>query len=104
MFSKSCEYGLRAIIFLAQQNEQNIKVSLTKISESINSPQAFTAKILQQLTRNNIVKSIKGPYGGFTIESDKMDTIKLSNVVQILDGDSIFTSVLVLPICSRRKQ
>ncbi len=90
MFSKSCEYGLRAAIFIAQQTTQNNKVSLSTISEEINSPQAFTAKILQQLTRNDIVKSIKGPYGGFTIEEDKMET-KLSEVVSVLDGDSIYT-------------
>ncbi len=90
MFSKSCEYGLRAVIFIAQQTTKNNKVSLSTISEEINSPQAFTAKILQQLTRNNIVKSIKGPYGGFMIEDEKMDT-KLSEVVQVLDGDSIYT-------------
>ncbi|MFV9551562.1 RrF2 family transcriptional regulator [Algibacter sp. PT7-4] len=90
MFSKSCEYGLRAVIYIAQQSKLNNKVSLNKISEEINSPQAFTAKILQQLTRNNIIKSIKGPYGGFIVEKDKMTT-KLSEVVSVLDGDSIYT-------------
>jgi len=89
MFSKSCEYGLRAVIFIAQKSSENDKVSLKTISEEINSPQAFTAKILQLLTKNNIVKSIKGPYGGFTIEKEKMQT-KLSEVVSILDGDSIY--------------
>ena len=89
MFSKSCEYGLRAIIYIAQQTNQNNKVSLTTISEEINSPQAFTAKILQQLTRHNIVKSIKGPHGGFGIEPDKMQT-KISEVVFLFDGDSIY--------------
>jgi len=64
-------------------------VGMTTISEEINSPQAFTAKILQQLTRNNIVKSVKGPYGGFTIEEHMMDT-KLSEIVSVLDGDSIY--------------
>ncbi len=90
MFSKSCEYGLRAVIFIAQQTTKNNKVSLTTISEEIDSPQAFTAKVLQQLTRNNIVKSIKGPYGGFVIEEEKMNT-KLSEIVSVLDGDSIYT-------------
>ncbi|WP_139958000.1 RrF2 family transcriptional regulator [Flavicella sediminum] len=91
MFSKSCEYGLRAIIYIAQQTAQDNKVSLTTISDAIDSPQAFTAKVLQQLTRNEIVKSIKGPYGGFVIEHEKMDVVKLSDVVAILDGDSIYT-------------
>lgn len=91
MFSNSCEYGLRAIIFIAQQTTQNNKVNLPTISDEINSPQAFTAKILQKLTRNKLVKSIKGPYGGFIIEKNKMDTIKLSEVVKIFDGDTVYT-------------
>ena len=90
MFSKSCEYGLRAVIFIAQQSTQDTMVSLSTISEEIDSPQAFTAKVLQQLTRSAIIKSIKGPYGGFTIEIEKMN-ISLSEVVRILDGDSIYT-------------
>lgn len=89
MFSKSCEYGLRAVIYIAQQTNQSKKVSLTTISEEINSPQAFTAKILQQLTRNKIVKSIKGPHGGFTIEPDKLQT-KISEIVFLFDGDNIY--------------
>ena len=89
MFSKSCEYGLRAIIYIAQQTNQNNKVSLMTISKEIDSPQAFTAKILQQLTRHHIVKSIKGPHGGFIIEPDRMQT-KINEVVFLFDGDSIY--------------
>ena len=51
MFSKTCEYGLRAVIFIAQQTKSEKKVGITTISEAIASPQAFTAKILQQLTK-----------------------------------------------------
>ncbi|WP_405266233.1 RrF2 family transcriptional regulator [Cellulophaga sp. Ld12] len=89
MFSKSCEYGLRAVLFIAQQSDKDIKVSMTTISEEINSPQAFTAKILQKLTKTQIVHSLKGPHGGFSILPEKMDT-KLSEIVTILDGDSIY--------------
>lgn len=92
MFSKSCEYGLRAIIYIAQQSTQDNKVSLATISEAIDSPQAFTAKILQQLTRNNIIHSVKGPYGGFSMEENEIKHIKLSDVVTVLDGDAIYTS------------
>ncbi len=90
MFSKSCEYGLRAVIFIAQQSIKGNKVSMSTISEEINSPKAFTAKIIQQLTRNRIVKSIKGPYGGFVIEENKLNT-KLSEIISVLDGDLIYT-------------
>ncbi|WP_218598973.1 Rrf2 family transcriptional regulator [Polaribacter sp. NJDZ03] len=89
MFSKTCEYGLRAVLFIAQESANGNKVSMSKISEEINSPQAFTAKILQQLKRNAIITSVKGPYGGFSIEVKQMET-KLSEVVSILDGDNIY--------------
>lgn len=91
MFSKSCEYGLRATLFIAKQSTIDIKVSLSTISESIDSPQAFTAKILQQLNKSGIIQSSKGPYGGFFIEKNKLSTIKLSDIVSVLDGDSIYT-------------
>ncbi len=101
MFSKTCEYGLRAIIYVAQQSSQNVKVGLSTLVEKINSPQAFTAKVMRQLTLNNMVTSIKGPYGGFIIETDKLDTITLSDVVKIFDGDSVYTSCgLGLKLCN----
>lgn len=101
MFSKTCEYGLRATIFIAQQSVLNKKVSLLTISEEIGSPKAFTAKILQQLTKNNIINSIKGPYGGFEINTEKMKTTKLSDIVNVLDGNAIYTKCgLGLSLCN----
>lgn len=104
MFSKTCEYGLRAVIFIAQQAKTNEKVGINTISEAIDSPQAFTAKILQQLTKNKIVESIKGPYGGFFIDEKRLNKIALSNIVQVLDGDSIYTGCgLGLHQCNDKK-
>lgn len=90
MFSKSCEYGLRAIIFIAEKSRKKEKVGITAISEAIDSPQAFTAKILQQLTKNNIIHSIKGPTGGFEIDENNMKKITLSKVVSTIDGEAIY--------------
>ncbi|QTE21251.1 RrF2 family transcriptional regulator [Polaribacter cellanae] len=104
MFSKTCEYGLRAVIFIAQHAKADKKVSITAISNAIDSPQAFTAKILQQLTKHKIVQSVKGPYGGFYINDTNLKTTVLSNVVQVLDGDTIYTSCgLGLHECNDQK-
>ena len=73
MFSKACEYGIKATIYIAMQSMQNSRVSLKDIAKEIDSPVAFTAKILQQLARNKIVESVKGPTGGFQIEKKKID-------------------------------
>ncbi|HAW52166.1 MAG TPA: transcriptional regulator [Flavobacteriales bacterium] len=92
MFSKACEYGIKATLFIAHRSEKNQRVSLKSITEAINSPEAFTAKILQKLARNKIVHSSKGPGGGFRIEKDEIDQITLSDIVIAIDGDQIYTS------------
>lgn len=101
MFSKTCEYGIRAAIFIASESYQNNRVGLRDIAEKIDSPEAFTAKILQILSKNNIIHSIKGVGGGFEIPKENMSQIKLSKIVTALDGNRVFTGCgLGLKQCS----
>ncbi|MEZ4796488.1 MAG: Rrf2 family transcriptional regulator [Flavobacteriaceae bacterium] len=90
MFSKACEYGIKASIFIAINSYEGKRVSPKEISEEIDSPTAFTAKILQALVRDNIINSVKGAYGGFEIDKNKISTIKLSQIVNAIDGDKIY--------------
>lgn len=104
MFSKSCEYGLRATIYIAKQSLSGNKIGAKKIAKAIGSPEAFTGKILQELTKNNIVKSIKGPYGGFLIEEVEMKKIKLKDVIRVLDGNKTYSGCgLGLELCSEKE-
>ena len=101
MFSKACEYSIRATIFIATCTLQGRRTNLREISEEIESPLAYTAKLLQQLSHHQIIKSIKGVNGGFEIEADKMSILKLSDVVNVIDGDEIYTRCgLGLKSCS----
>lgn len=101
MFSKTCEYGIRAAIFIASESYQNNRVGLRDIAEKTDSPEAFTAKILQILSKNNIIHSIKGVGGGFEIPKENMSQIKLSQIVTALDGNRVFTGCgLGLKQCS----
>lgn len=89
MFSKSCEYGIRASIYVAKQSLKDRKVSQTEIAKSIDSPVAFTAKILQKLTKRNVLRSTKGPNGGFFLDPKDLDDVKLWNVILAIDGDGL---------------
>ena len=91
MFSKACEYGIKAAIFIAANSHHDIRVSLSSISIGIDSPKAYTAKVLQQLTKNHIIDSVKGPAGGFAIEKKRVQTLMLREIVSAIDGDAIFT-------------
>ncbi len=90
MFSKACEYGIKASVYIVEHSLKDEKVSLKGVAKAIDSPEAYTSKILQQLSRNNIIQSEKGPSGGFSIDKTKIEKINLSTIVTAIDGDSIY--------------
>ncbi|GAA0892676.1 Rrf2 family transcriptional regulator [Fulvivirga kasyanovii] len=89
MFSKACEYGIKAMIYIAQAGEGGRLVSLKEIAAEIQSPVAFTAKILQLLSREGILLSTKGAFGGFQLAA-AADKINLAEIVKAIDGDRVF--------------
>lgn len=100
MFSKACEYAIKAAIYIAANSYDGIRVSLKEIAKEIDSPEAFTAKILQDLVRNQLINSVKGAYGGFEIEKEKIASIKLAQIVNAIDGDNIYHGCgLGLDVC-----
>lgn len=104
MFSKSCEYGIKATAFIAVEATKNNRVSLKAIANAIDSPVAFTAKILQQLARTGIINSVQGATGGFEVDQSKLDKIMLSQIVAAIDGDNIYKGCgLGLRACNANK-
>ncbi|WKN43038.1 RrF2 family transcriptional regulator [Tunicatimonas pelagia] len=104
MFSKACEYGIRATVYVAQQSRQSRRVSLKHIAREIDSPVAFTAKILQQLTKYEIIRSVMGVHGGFEMHEVQRSQIRLSQIVEAIDGPDIYRRcALGLPGCNALK-
>ncbi len=99
IFSKKCEYGLQAVLYLAAHMDQNI-VSAEEIAKKLNIPKEFVSKILQSLTESGIVYSKKGKSGGFALAKDPI-RIKLIDIVAAIDGLGMFSScVLGFPNCN----
>lgn len=92
MFSKACEYAIKATIYIAQQSHQDRRANVKEVAKSVNAPEAFTAKILQQLCKVNILESVRGKQGGFIFPVAKQTKTKIYDVVQLIDGDGIFTN------------
>lgn len=94
MFSKSCEYAIKIMAFIAfKQAKSKELVGLDVISEAIDSPRAFTAKILQQLTKARLLKSTRGRTGGFFL--DKNQNLSLADIVKAIDGPRLFEDCLL---------
>lgn len=90
MFSKACQYGIKASVYIASQSALGVRTSLKEIAAKINSPEAFTAKILHALAKQQILTSLKGPNGGFEIPTEETAYIMLSHIVLAIDGASIY--------------
>lgn len=90
MFSKACEYAIRAAIFIASESKTGRRASLKDIAKEIDSPEAFTAKTLQKLSRNGIIHSTKGAHGGFHIEIEQLPFITVSQIVVAIDSDAVY--------------
>ena len=101
-FSKKCEYGLQAVLFMAA-HETNCVCPAEEISKKLNIPKEFISKILQSLTENGIVESKKGKSGGFKLAKHP-SKIKLIDIVEAIDGLASFNGcVLGFPKCSPDK-
>lgn len=102
MFSKACEYAIRSSIYIAGQSLQNKKVGLKDVAKAIESPEAYTSKILQKLNRKSLIQSVKGPNGGFYMNEGNLSS-SLSDIVRAIDGEGIYSDcVLGLKACSEK--
>ena len=90
MFSKACEYGLKAFIYLAEQHSKNQNVGIKEIARETKTPEPFCAKVLQLAARHSLLHSVKGPHGGFRLKRSP-DKIRLSDIVDVIDGDRLYT-------------
>jgi Rrf2 family transcriptional regulator, iron-sulfur cluster assembly transcription factor len=94
MLSNSCRYAIRAVIYLAGQPVTGGKTGIKKISKDLNLPTPFLAKILQQLAKQKILSSSKGPHGGFSLLQDPRK-ITLLDIVNTIDGHDTFTNCVM---------
>ena len=91
------------MIFIAQKSMQQSRVGIKEISKKIGAPEYFIAKILQELCRNGLLQSSKGPSGGFYLDEDSHQC-SLYEIVKVIDGDKLFHGcALGLNACSEKK-
>jgi Rrf2 family protein len=103
MFSKACEYALRATIYLAQKSSPAKKLGVEEIAEGIDAPAPFTAKILQQLNRAEVIQSTKGPHGGFFMTEDLRTQPVWNVLVAFAEDERLTNCVMGLHLCNDKK-
>ena len=89
MLSKSCQYAIRTLLFICSKSKDNHRIRLQEISDALDSPPAFTSKILQHLVLANLKQKKKGANGGFEMKDGDCKRVTLGQVIEIFDGRSI---------------
>jgi Rrf2 family transcriptional regulator, iron-sulfur cluster assembly transcription factor len=94
MLSNTSKYALRGLIYLAKYAKSDIRIGIKKISKDLNLSSPFLGKILQNLVKQKLLVSTKGPNGGFSL-SKPPEEISLWNIVTNVDGEEYFTNCLI---------
>jgi len=84
LYSKSAEYAIQAMIYLAETNSPK-PVMISQIAKAYNIPQQFLAKIAQTLVKHRLLIAIRGRNGGVKL-ARPANEIYLNQIVYAVDG------------------
>ena len=99
MFSNSVKYAIRTVFYIAQFPHSH-KCTVKEISAKLSIPKPYLGKILQQLSKNQIISSTKGRGGGFFLTKNNLKK-SLNDIIICIDGNNIFNKCLLgLKQCS----
>jgi Rrf2 family protein len=90
MLGKTTEYAIRALVYIFIQNQEGKRPGFKEISKKIDSPEQFTAKVLQNLARAELISSIKGRGGGFFFDQSAAP-LTIYDVISVMEGEKIFS-------------
>lgn len=92
--SPTCQHALRALIYLADKNAPG-PVLVREIADGAGVPRQSLAKILHGLRNQGLVKSTKGPGGGYRLARPG-EEMRLLEVIEAVDGRVEMDQVCVL--------
>lgn len=93
LFSRTSEYALQALIFLASRDEGEA-VLARDIAAWLDVPGPYLSKILKDLARVGFVTSLKGRGGGFALTSSARDASLLA-ILERIEGPGAFKGCLL---------
>mgnify|MGYP001172815175 CR=1 FL=1 len=100
MISNASKYAIRAVLFLADKSSVSQKFGAVEIAEALEIPPHFIAKLLQQLAREKVISSSKGPTGGFYLDEKNLN-LKVCDVLNVIEIKNVFEGCFLgLPKCS----
>lgn len=85
--SRSTGYALLAVGYIAKHKDEGIILSQS-IAKAYNIPLEYLLKILQQLVRADVLRSKRGPRGGFSM-AKTAKKITMLEIIEAVDGPMV---------------
>lgn len=85
MISKKCKYAIKAILYIARNEQQNKAIFSSEIAENEGIPKKFLESILLDLRNNGILRSRRGKNGGYSMLK-RPEEINFTEIIRIMDG------------------
>ena len=82
--SRKIDYGLRAMIYLASIPADQV-VPFREIARQMMVPEDFLAKILKTLVDQGLVRSTRGPHGGYALARSPSE-VSFLDVIEAVEG------------------
>ncbi|HSD29919.1 MAG TPA: Rrf2 family transcriptional regulator [Vicinamibacteria bacterium] len=83
--SRKIDYALRAVIHLANEEGRDRACSLAEIAARERTPRHFLEKIIQQLMHGGLVRSRRGPHGGYVL-ARPAERVTFRDVIEAVEG------------------
>jgi Rrf2 family protein len=83
--SRKVDYALRAVIHLANDEHRGRACSVAEIAERERVPKQFLEKIIRDLIRTGLVRSRRGPHGGYVL-ARPAETVTFRHVIEAVEG------------------
>jgi Rrf2 family protein len=83
--SRKIDYALRAIIHLANEEASDRVCSVAEIAARERVPRHFLEKIVQELIHKGLVRSHRGPHGGYVL-ARPAERVTFRDVIEAVEG------------------
>lgn len=81
------EYAILFCMYLAKREKDTPPAGATEIGSAYNIPTQYAQQILHRLRKGGIIKSIRGPHGGFRLQRPAEET-NLKDILYAAEGNT----------------
>ena len=95
MLSKTSRYGVRAVLYIAANTNEKNLLGIKELSEKIEISTPMLSKVLQFLTKKELIESKKGRNGGFYM-TDVQKNLHLMQVIKEMEQSEYLIAACML--------